>query len=463
MSALVWVAWSAAAILAAGGLYVAGRALLADRARGRRRCPSCWYDLAGVAGLRCPECGREARSERALLRTRRHKRRAVGGLAMVVLAGAVAMLPRVVRDPWSLVPTPALAVMLSFYDDEAGRLYARLAGAVARGQTTRWERLLLARHCATLLCDPALITRPRAELGAALTDVPQPIQTLLYQQTRLQQVLVTVQQLGPEARPAIGAVAALAEDTDPLIRGAAVRTLVMLWPGTAELRAAVERALFHEDRHTRFTAARGLGAAAPRALDAIPMLERSALASERGTGRIAVEALGRHGAPAVPSLLRCLREGSRDARFIAAGWLGAIGPDAGPDAGTVAPALADTLADPWWMSRESAARALHNLGPGAAPALPALRRAALNDEHVGVRVAGVIAAAAVGGHAVTGLLAEALGDPDPRVRWAAAVELERLGPLAREAVPALREASRDAETGVAAAARRALAAVAGEP
>ncbi len=42
-------------------------ALFRDRSRGRLRCPRCWYDMAG-AGLTCPECGKQARSERALRR-----------------------------------------------------------------------------------------------------------------------------------------------------------------------------------------------------------------------------------------------------------------------------------------------------------------------------------------------------------------------------------------------------------
>ncbi len=67
--------WLMGAVVACGGLVLTGWALFWDRARGRRRCPKCWYDLAatpaGAAGTTCPECGRTARSERELARTRR--------------------------------------------------------------------------------------------------------------------------------------------------------------------------------------------------------------------------------------------------------------------------------------------------------------------------------------------------------------------------------------------------------
>ena len=83
---LIWVIGGAMLLAAAA---VALRALFADRSRGRRRCPKCWYEMTGVAGLRCPECGREARGERKLLRTRRRPMRAAAGLALALLAMVV--------------------------------------------------------------------------------------------------------------------------------------------------------------------------------------------------------------------------------------------------------------------------------------------------------------------------------------------------------------------------------------
>jgi uncharacterized paraquat-inducible protein A len=46
----------AASILGLVALGAVAWGLWGDRARGRARCPSCWYSLEG-AGPTCPECG----------------------------------------------------------------------------------------------------------------------------------------------------------------------------------------------------------------------------------------------------------------------------------------------------------------------------------------------------------------------------------------------------------------------
>lgn len=48
--------------------------LFLDRARSRRRCPKCWYDMSGAppaCPVRCPECGHVSQTERDLMRRRR--------------------------------------------------------------------------------------------------------------------------------------------------------------------------------------------------------------------------------------------------------------------------------------------------------------------------------------------------------------------------------------------------------
>src|SRR5262245_31036433 len=71
---LDWLYHALGWTLAAGSGLLLVWALLWDRARGRRRCPACWYDMNGVSGLRCPECGRVAASAGKLQRTRRRWR-----------------------------------------------------------------------------------------------------------------------------------------------------------------------------------------------------------------------------------------------------------------------------------------------------------------------------------------------------------------------------------------------------
>lgn len=89
MTFTVVVLWLSGMLLGGIGAFVLAWALFADRFRGehgRRRCRRCWYEMTGVAGLQCPECGRVARDERHLHATRRYWRRGVSGL-LVLLAG----------------------------------------------------------------------------------------------------------------------------------------------------------------------------------------------------------------------------------------------------------------------------------------------------------------------------------------------------------------------------------------
>jgi hypothetical protein len=78
---LDWICHLAGWTIGAAGMVLLLWALFWDRSRGRRRCPKCWYDMAGVPGLRCPECGKEAKSERQLSATRRRWRWAAAGVA----------------------------------------------------------------------------------------------------------------------------------------------------------------------------------------------------------------------------------------------------------------------------------------------------------------------------------------------------------------------------------------------
>ncbi|MFO0860970.1 MAG: hypothetical protein U0570_10465 [Phycisphaerales bacterium] len=89
MTFTVVVLWLSGMLLGGIGAFVLAWALFADRFRGehgRRRCRRCWYEMTGVAGLQCPECGFVARDERHLHRTRRSSRQAATGF-LLLLAG----------------------------------------------------------------------------------------------------------------------------------------------------------------------------------------------------------------------------------------------------------------------------------------------------------------------------------------------------------------------------------------
>lgn len=78
--------------------------------------------MAGVPGLVCPECGRDAARERRLAKTRRRWRLAIGACLFIVVGSGLVAFPKASRDGWlSFVPTTLLLVMAP----PAGREYTR--------------------------------------------------------------------------------------------------------------------------------------------------------------------------------------------------------------------------------------------------------------------------------------------------------------------------------------------------
>ena len=158
-SAVDWALWSGAAALAVGATVLLAWAIRGDTARGRRRCPRCWYDMGGVpegAPLRCPECGSIARHERRLRRTRRRWKWALAACVMGVAALGLWATPGAMRGGWPgavpstvLVtrwPTPkawvAKHVDVQVVNDPVLKELDRRidAGELARWQSRSWVR-----------------------------------------------------------------------------------------------------------------------------------------------------------------------------------------------------------------------------------------------------------------------------------------------------------------------------------
>lgn len=178
--------WVATALLAAGTAicYIGGvivfMALFRDRSRGRRRCPRCWYDMAGAPALTCPECGRVSRKEKSLQRTRRFWKRAMAGAAIMLFGLSTIAAPKVMHKGWmSFVP---MGVLVWFapgprdgyvWDAAAGEhvlhgVAAEIQRRRSKGATFRdWEwRVLLERSAIlqarrTWLADTELALWPR--------------------------------------------------------------------------------------------------------------------------------------------------------------------------------------------------------------------------------------------------------------------------------------------------------------
>jgi hypothetical protein len=120
-------------------------ALYSDRARGRRRCPKCWFDMTHTQGRRCTECGYSGATEDDLRRTRR--RPVVGFLALLgcAILGARGIDHIRVSGWGPYAPTPLLVRVM-----DAGTAGFREADQELRRRaasdaidTATWDRILV--------------------------------------------------------------------------------------------------------------------------------------------------------------------------------------------------------------------------------------------------------------------------------------------------------------------------------
>ncbi len=99
-----WTCWIAAGLLLTLGGPLLWWGAFRDRARGRARCPRCWYDLSRRPGasstlaspslpMTCPECGRRVAAGHDLFRTRRRWRATAVASALILLGIAAALTP----------------------------------------------------------------------------------------------------------------------------------------------------------------------------------------------------------------------------------------------------------------------------------------------------------------------------------------------------------------------------------
>jgi hypothetical protein len=104
-----WFFWGASAATGLLALALLAWALWRDKSHKTRHCPKCGYEMTGVPGLTCPECGRTARSEKALFRRRRSQRSLAICSALLLLAGGLGSWPSIERDGWwTFAPDTAL-------------------------------------------------------------------------------------------------------------------------------------------------------------------------------------------------------------------------------------------------------------------------------------------------------------------------------------------------------------------
>lgn len=144
------VGWT---LLVVGMCGVIG-ALFADRARGRRRCPRCRYDMAATPAVTCPECGRTAARERDLFTTKRHWGLAAFCLLLLAAGPFLILCGRGLQDGWpSVVPTRVLIWRMTDLDDWGSEWLNELEERVARPGTPDRHRVRLIERCIAVLAD----------------------------------------------------------------------------------------------------------------------------------------------------------------------------------------------------------------------------------------------------------------------------------------------------------------------
>jgi hypothetical protein len=199
-----WVLWILGGALSLAGLGLLGWALFWDRARGRRRCPGCWYDMSASTPT-CPECGRTVPREASLFRTHRRWRWAVLALAVLIAGAALGATPWLRGGRWhAWIPTTGVVLALPWIDDpwpwdELDRRLEYSAPGLSWARPHAlwsWQQRLLVRRCAAAL-----------DAGLSSPIKPRTLRRLL--------------EASPDPGPAAAAVARRLQDEDPKVRGLA--------------------------------------------------------------------------------------------------------------------------------------------------------------------------------------------------------------------------------------------------
>jgi hypothetical protein len=152
LSSASWLPWLTLVgwFAALGGLvFAAWWALFADRARGRLRCPRCWYDMTYTPGMTCGECGKTVRSEKALKRTR--PRWTVAALAILGCTGlGLYGIDSVNTKGWlTFLPTRALVWVLPVADGRASMgVFEEFNRRVRLGRVSESQWIGLLERCA---------------------------------------------------------------------------------------------------------------------------------------------------------------------------------------------------------------------------------------------------------------------------------------------------------------------------
>jgi HEAT repeat protein len=304
-----------------------------------------------------------------------------------------------------------LATALQDRDEDVRRESAQALGKIGPAAQVAVPALLVA-----LGDDKNSVSMQAAwALGQIGNDaVPQLIETL-HDTKRRYAVVVILGEIGPAAKPAVGALLTLL--SEPKLE--------------SDLSREILQALAH------------IG---PAAREAVPALLKI-LEDNKGEIRAgAAWALAKIGArEAVPILIKFLpKRDDSQLSIVTPMALLILNRDNEALTRIVLPRVAELLGHESAQVKREAASSLAAIGENAAAAVPDLE-GGLHDADPSIRVAFVAALAAIGPESVAALpsIAKLLADPVPSVRYAATHAIGKIGPPAKAAVPLLETNLRD--------------------
>jgi HEAT repeat protein len=244
------------------------------------------------------------------------------------------------------------------------------------------------------------------------------------------------------SRSAISVLARCLGGPNEFARMGAADHLGEIGPEASEAVSALIRALEDPSAAVRNRSAAALGKIGPAARDAVPVLVRSVVRTKPSpvSRSFVTKAIVKIGGPAVPELIRLLRDQDESARSFAAESLGMIG----PAARKAVPALVPMIGDPRMVMRLVAAAAMWRIDRderGIPILLEVLRVGDANDQLFAMTILAEVGPA--GKDAVPSLIDILTQGDRSRRPQAAAETLGRIGAEAEAAVPALEAALKD--------------------
>jgi HEAT repeat protein len=472
MTSWSWAFWVLAALLGAGALVMLYRALWQDRARGRLRCPRCWFDMGGAPGLVCPECGHDAGTAARLGRTRRHYGRLFIAALLAVACYVNSRVPAVLASgDWSAsIPGPVMRAAAPYFDDEGDALL----NLTPNGQNlNRWERVLLARACARRMVEcvnasggrdprqnPRFWAAQQALFGLG-EDAGLVLPTLVSMLRSSNEgtwmgAVQVVESIGPKVAAMLPALEELLVDSDAAVRLHAVAALEA-FPGNDAATELMVGRFKDPDVKVRRRAAVVFDRAGRdptgKHLEAVIDSVREPRLSTDEEG---VQALAGYGERATPGMVDLVTHPSVTVRRAVIRHLRGYGQVGYPPAGVI-DALRTALSDQDSAVRYDALRALGEWRGRAWTAAPAvLELCGTGNGDVLVRCGALLAIGNIGGDGAVLVLVHALEDPNASVRRCAAAGLRELGAGAKSARSALAAHSQDSDGDVRAEVSQAL-------